>query len=154
MGLCGKFTAQPHTTLYVQFLDRENKDKNNRLPLGKQICFTIVWGCAEILPFCGLPLFHKALLKQGLFVLNTISTNSYRAAMDLGNLNPCRPCFEDLANKFGFESQSYSYSFEVCSHLCRVTSITCVKYWQIENIDEKHTPQFLDYNSDFQYSCC
>ena len=49
MGLCGKFTAQPHTTLYVQFLDRENKDKNNRLPLGKQICFTIGWGCAEIL---------------------------------------------------------------------------------------------------------
>ena len=35
--------------------------------------------------FCGLPLFHKALLKQGLFFLNTISTNSYRAAMDLGN---------------------------------------------------------------------
>ena len=31
-------------------------------------------------------MFHKALLKQGLFVLNTISTNSYRAAMDLGNL--------------------------------------------------------------------
>lgn len=106
----------------------------------------------QILFFCGLPLFHKALLKQGLFVLNTISTNSYRAAMDLGNQNPCRPCFEDLANKFGFESQSYS--FEVCSHLCRVTSITCVKYWQIENIDEKHTPQFLEYNSDFQYSYC
>ena len=44
----GKISAQPHTTLCIQFLDRENKDKNNRLPLGKQICFTIVWGCAEI----------------------------------------------------------------------------------------------------------
>ena len=24
-------------------------DKNNTVPLGKQICFTIVWGCAKIL---------------------------------------------------------------------------------------------------------
>ena len=46
----GKISAQPHTTLRIQFLDRENNDKNNTLPLGKQICFTIVWGCAEILP--------------------------------------------------------------------------------------------------------
>ena len=46
----GKISAQPHTTLCIQFLDRENNDKNNRLPLGRQICFTIVWGCAEILP--------------------------------------------------------------------------------------------------------
>ena len=30
----GKISAQPHTTL----------------PLGKQICFTIGWDCAEILP--------------------------------------------------------------------------------------------------------
>ena len=30
-------------------LDRENNDKNNKLPLGKQICFTIVWGYAETL---------------------------------------------------------------------------------------------------------
>ena len=45
----GKIFAQPHTTLCIQFLDRENNDKNNTLPLGKQICFTIVWGCAEIL---------------------------------------------------------------------------------------------------------
>ena len=47
----GKISAQPHTTLCIQFLDRENSDQNNILPLGKQICFTIVWGCAEILPF-------------------------------------------------------------------------------------------------------
>ena len=47
--LKGKISAQPHTTLCIQFLDRENKDKNT-LPLGKQICFTIVWGCAETLP--------------------------------------------------------------------------------------------------------
>ena len=46
----GKISAQPHTTLCIQFLDRENNDKNNTLPLGKQICFTIVWGCEEILP--------------------------------------------------------------------------------------------------------
>ena len=44
----GKISAQPHTTLYIQLLDRENNDKNNTLPLGKQICLTIVGGCAEI----------------------------------------------------------------------------------------------------------
>ena len=46
----GKISAQPHTTLCFQFLDRENNDKNNTLPLGKQICFRAVGGCAEILP--------------------------------------------------------------------------------------------------------
>ena len=45
-----KISAQPHTTLRIQFLNRENNDKNNTLPLGKQICFTIVWGCTETLP--------------------------------------------------------------------------------------------------------
>ena len=44
----GKVSAQPHTTLCIQFLDKENNDKSNTLPFGKQICFTIVWGCAEI----------------------------------------------------------------------------------------------------------
>ena len=46
----GKISAQLHTTLCIQLLDSENNDKNNTLPLGKQICFTIAWGCAEILP--------------------------------------------------------------------------------------------------------
>ena len=45
-----KISAQPHTTLCLQFLDRENNDKNNTLPSGKQICFTIVWGCAVSIP--------------------------------------------------------------------------------------------------------
>ena len=45
-----KISSQPHTTLCIQFLDREKNEKNNTLPSGKQICFTIVWGCAEILP--------------------------------------------------------------------------------------------------------
>ena len=49
-NMFGKISAQPHPTLCIQFLDRENNDKNNTLLLGKQICFTIVWGCAEILP--------------------------------------------------------------------------------------------------------
>ena len=44
----GKISAQPHPALCTQFLDRENNDKNNTLPLRKQICFTVVWGCAEI----------------------------------------------------------------------------------------------------------
>ena len=46
----GKISAQPHPTLCIQFLNRENNDKNNAFPLGKQISFTIVWGCAETLP--------------------------------------------------------------------------------------------------------
>ena len=46
----GKISAQPHPTLCIQFLNRGNNDKNNTFPLGKQIYFTIVWGCAETLP--------------------------------------------------------------------------------------------------------
>ena len=48
--MAGKISAQPHPTLCIQFLNREKNDKNNTFPLGKQICFTIVWGCAETLP--------------------------------------------------------------------------------------------------------
>ena len=50
MVTLGNISAQPHTTLCIQFLNRENNDKNNTFPLGKQICFTIVWGCTETLP--------------------------------------------------------------------------------------------------------
>ena len=31
-------SAEPHPTLYIQFLNRENNDKNDTFPLGKQIC--------------------------------------------------------------------------------------------------------------------
>ena len=48
--LLSKISAQPHTTLCIQFLDRENNAKKNTLALRKQICFTIAWGCAEVLP--------------------------------------------------------------------------------------------------------
>ena len=48
--ILGKISVQPHPTLCIQFLNRENNDKNNTFPLGKQICFTIVRGCAETLP--------------------------------------------------------------------------------------------------------
>ena len=44
-------------------MDRENNDKNNTLPLGKQICFTIVWDCAEILPQLLVMLFYLLLLR-------------------------------------------------------------------------------------------
>ena len=33
--LLGKVSAQPHTTLCIQFLDRENNDKKNILALKK-----------------------------------------------------------------------------------------------------------------------
>ena len=38
----GKISTQPHPTICIQFLNRENNDKNNAYP--------IVWGCAETLP--------------------------------------------------------------------------------------------------------
>ena len=50
-----KISAQPYPTKCIQLLDRENNDKNNTLPLGKQICFSIVWGCAEMLPSAKAP---------------------------------------------------------------------------------------------------
>ena len=67
----GKIFAQPHTTLCIQFLDRENNDKNNTLPLGKQICFTIVWGCEEILPkeVCELCFSSVHVLLQMVFLI-------------------------------------------------------------------------------------
>ena len=64
-----KISAQPHTTLCIQFLDRENNDKNDTLPLGKQICFTIVWGCAEIFTQHS----HKASLCTHMFTKNNQS---------------------------------------------------------------------------------
>ena len=51
----GKISAQPYSSLCIQFLNRENNDKNNTFPLGKQICSTIVWGCVETLPEDVLP---------------------------------------------------------------------------------------------------
>ena len=60
-----KFLHSPHSTSCIQFLDRENNDKNNTLPLGKQICFTTVWGCAEILPKTFLPLINQLSCLRG-----------------------------------------------------------------------------------------
>ena len=37
-----KIVAQPPTTLCIQFLTRENNNKNNTFPSGKNIFFTIV----------------------------------------------------------------------------------------------------------------
>ena len=64
----------PHysTTVCIQFLDRENNDKNNTFPLEKQICFTIVWGCAETLPFN----FSADRLAMGISKLNMILKSS------------------------------------------------------------------------------
>lgn len=40
----------PYISLCIQLLDKRNNSKNNRLPLGPKLCFTIVWGRAEISP--------------------------------------------------------------------------------------------------------
>ena len=44
----GKISAQPHATLSIQFLERENNDKQY-IAVAKTDLFTVVWGCAEIL---------------------------------------------------------------------------------------------------------
>ena len=72
----GKISAPPHPTLCIQFLDRENNDKNNTLPLGKQICFTILGGCAEILPKI-LLLLHFTNL-YSVLTGDTLSWSSFR----------------------------------------------------------------------------
>ena len=41
-GSFGKISTQPHMTLCIRFLDRENNHKSNTLPLEKKICLTIV----------------------------------------------------------------------------------------------------------------
>ena len=60
----GKISAQPHPTLCIQCLNRENNDKNNTFPLGKQICFTMVWGCAETLPTWKRPCILWCMVMQ------------------------------------------------------------------------------------------
>ena len=59
----GKISAQPSPTKGIQFLDRENNDKNNTLPLGKQICslrqcivFVIVFSIQELNASCRMGL--------------------------------------------------------------------------------------------------
>ena len=73
----GNISAQPHPTLCIQFLNRENNDKNNTLPLGKQICFTIVWGCAKILPgflhSFGLHIWEMKAFTANQFLVNQLA---------------------------------------------------------------------------------
>ena len=69
----GKISAQPLTTLCIQFSDRKNNDKNNTLPLGKQICFTIVWGCTEILPDIHLEIAPSKPIQKN--VIGTLSNS-------------------------------------------------------------------------------
>ena len=45
-----KFPHSPILHYAFSSWREKNNDKNNTLSLGKQICLTIVWGCAEILP--------------------------------------------------------------------------------------------------------
>ena len=90
----GKISAQPHTTLCIQFLNRENNDKNNTFPLGKQICFTIVWGCAETLPSIFIFLREVVNIPIQIIILplllfrNDHPTAEARAACDWSRLVP------------------------------------------------------------------
>ena len=49
-----KIVAQPPTTLCIQFLTRENNDKNNTFPSGKKIFFYNSIGPAETLAHLGI----------------------------------------------------------------------------------------------------
>ena len=56
---CGKISAQLHTTLCIQFMDRENNDKNNTLPLVKKDLFYNSMGlCGNFTPIA----FYAVLL--------------------------------------------------------------------------------------------
>ena len=48
--LLGKISAQPHTSLCTQFLDKENNGEKNSLPLGLGFCFRMIRGYSEISP--------------------------------------------------------------------------------------------------------
>lgn len=52
-------STKPHISMCMLFLDEENNGKNNRLLLGVKLCFTIVWGRAEISPRSFLTHFLK-----------------------------------------------------------------------------------------------
>ena len=64
----GKISAQPHTTLRIQFLDRKKNDPIEKKMTKTVHChwensfFTIVWGCAEILPRIELNLHNFIVL--------------------------------------------------------------------------------------------
>lgn len=38
-----KISVPPHTSLCIQFRDKEDNGENNRLPLGQRLCSAIVW---------------------------------------------------------------------------------------------------------------
>ena len=46
----GKISAKPHTTLCIQFLNRENNDKNSKISIGKTALFTTAWDNPKYLP--------------------------------------------------------------------------------------------------------
>lgn len=46
----GNISGQPKTSLCMQFWDKENNGKINRLPFGPWPCVSIVGGFVEILP--------------------------------------------------------------------------------------------------------
>ena len=113
-NIFGKISAQPHTTLCIQFLDRENNDKNNRLPLGKQICFTIVWGCAEILPY-----FLSLSRSHQLEVQDQIKKNKCTFTLVKNDSNKCKTNSECRKVKFGAnhnKNWSKSAKYESCTY--------------------------------------
>ena len=81
-----KFPHSPILHYAFSFWIEETMIKNNILSLGKQICFTIVWGCAEIftafctnrypwhqyshkIPVCELILHFRSLPHKYFFLL-------------------------------------------------------------------------------------
>ena len=71
----GKISAQPYPTKGIQFLDRENNDKNNTLPLGKQICslrqcivLVIVFSIQELNASCRMGLYGNFTRNETVYI--------------------------------------------------------------------------------------
>ena len=72
----------------------KNNDKNNTLRLGKQICFTIEWGCAEVLPRkMPWPKKGKRQAKTAL---------SYRTALNGRRMAYCRYIYKTNCRQYCF----------------------------------------------------
>ena len=71
----GKVSAQPHAILCIQFLDRENNDENNTLPLGKTDLFYNNMGlCGN---FTTVALYKISLAFRILVYLLSIFVSNY-----------------------------------------------------------------------------
>ena len=101
-------------------MDRENNDKNNTLPLGKQICFSIVWGCAEILLSAKAPVGISCRVLNANLRLNAyiIALVSEHAVLKIGS----------FISPFTQKQVSSTRLFEwCCASVCYLSGLRLVR---------------------------